>query len=152
MGSFSRKLKRAPASALPSLSAQLERFAEPLVAQSHLIEGMTPDDLSNLVALGWNMGLFIPDSADTDTVKVVSDMIHGAFAGELPDNATAEQTGAADLFITLMTSMVELRRSVFAADRRSVASCTVEVTPEGYRIEAVEGTAVQEKQGKPLPS
>lgn len=152
MGSFSRKLKRAPAASLPPLSRQLERFAEPLVAQSHLIAGMSPDDLSNIVALGWNMGLFIPNSAETDTVKVVSEMVHGAFAGEVPDDATPEQAGAADLFITLMTSMVELRRSVFAADRRSVASCTVHVSDDGYRIEAVEGTAVQEKQGKPLPS
>ncbi len=149
MGSFSRKLQRASAGqVLPPLSVQLERFAEPLLAQSQLIEGMNPDELSNLIALGWNIGLLVPDEPGVDTAQAVATMLQAA-AG---DEATGDQAAGADLFVTLMTSMVELRRGVFAADRRSVVSCTLIVEDDGYRIEVREGTAVPESPGKTLPS
>ncbi|RYE91974.1 MAG: hypothetical protein EOO75_07710 [Myxococcales bacterium] len=166
MGSFSRKLKRAPnagtINGLPSISAQLERFAQPLleglgsVADESAIQG-----LGALISLTWNMGGRPALPQDEQNVRSLLGMITGAAAGQAageptPDAAVPVPDGepaaspsspeadqlkeAQEVMTTELMAMVERRRTLFGDDRRGVSGCTLHRRgKKGIELRATEG-------------
>ena len=164
MGSFSRKLKRAPhagtVNGLPSLSAQIERFAQPLLEGLGVADESSIQGLGGLISLTWNMGGRPALPQDEQNVRSLLGMITGAAAGQadgeptldaaspVPDgepvpplSPEAEQLKQAqEVMTTELMAMVERRRTLFGDDRRGVSSCTLHRRgKKGIEIRATEG-------------
>lgn len=151
MGSFSRKLKRAPnagtVNGLPTLSAQIERFAQPLLdGLRSVVDETNSQGLGALISFTWNMGGRPAQPQDEENVRSMVGLFTraGVVASQSDGEATADEARqvlgeeplpsgpdaaqlkeAQDVLTTELMAMVERRRALFGDDRRGVASCTL---------------------------
>lgn len=147
MGSFSRKLKRAPVAdapdGLPPLLTQVEQFAQPLFAPDAPFTPLDPEIWSALLLLSWNAGLSVDASREEDAQAIR--MLLGTLMNNVASTYTLNEKNRGAMEEAMrppFAFLLERRRTAFAADRRGLRECTVGRYGRKIRFKVVEGPAL----------